>query len=56
MPQISTGQVFSRIVQLVSLMIKESDNLKRRIQNNVNIVIKSFLKVKKLNLTKNKVI
>ena len=37
-------------------MIKESENLKRRIQNNVNIVIKAFLKVKKLNLTKNKVI
>lgn len=56
MPQISTGQVLSRIVQLVSFMIKESEELKKRIQNNVNIVIKAFLKVKKLNLTKNKVI
>ena len=56
MPQISTGQVLSRIVQLVSYMIKESEEVKKRIQNNVNIVIKAFLKVKKLNLTKNKVI
>ena len=37
-------------------MIQESTHLKGIIQNNVNIVIKSFLKVKKLNLTKNKVI
>lgn len=56
MPQISTGQIFSRIVILVSQMIKESVHLKGIIQNNVNIVIKSFLKIKKLNLTKNKLI
>ena len=37
-------------------MIKESVHLKGIIQENVNIVIKSFLKVRKLNLTKNKVI
>lgn len=37
-------------------MIKESSELKKRIQSNVNFVIKAFLKVKKLNLTKNKII
>lgn len=37
-------------------MIKESSELKKRIQNNVNFVIKAFLKVKKLNLSKNKII
>lgn len=37
-------------------MIKESTHLKGIIQHNVNIVIKSFLKIRKLNLTKNKVI
>lgn len=37
-------------------MIKESSHLKGIIQGNVNIVIKSFLKIRKLNLTKNKVI
>lgn len=56
MPQISMGQTFARVVSLVSAMIKESPHLKGIIQNNVSIVIKSFLKVKKLNLTKNKVI
>jgi Mg2+/Co2+ transporter CorB len=56
MPQISTGQIFSRVVALVSSMIKESTHLKGIIQQNVNIVIKSFLKIRKLNLTKNKVI
>jgi hypothetical protein len=56
MPQISTGQIFHKIVSLVSLMIKESVHLKGIIQRNVNIVIKSFLKIRKLNLTKNKLI
>jgi E3 ubiquitin-protein ligase UBR4 len=56
MPQISTGQIFARIVSLVSSMIKESPHLKAIIQDNVFIVIKSFLKVRKLNLTKNKVV
>jgi len=56
LPQISTGQIFSRVVSLVSHMIKESSHLKGIIQGNVNIVIKSFLKIRKLNLTKNKVI
>ena len=37
-------------------MIKESVHLKGIIYQNVNIVIKSFLKIRKLNLTKNKVI
>jgi hypothetical protein len=37
-------------------MIKESEHLKSIIQQNVNIVIKSFLKIRKLNLTKNRVI
>ena len=55
-PQISTGQIFSRVVSLVSSMIKESTHLKGIIYENVNIVIKSFLKIRKLNLTKNKVI
>jgi len=31
MPQISTGQALSRIVQIVSFMIKESPELKKRI-------------------------
>jgi E3 ubiquitin-protein ligase UBR4 len=44
------------VVALVSSMIKESTHLKGIIQHNVNIVIKSFLKIRKLNLTKNKVI
>lgn len=37
-------------------MIKESVHLKAIIQSNVSIVIKSFLKIRKLNLTKNKLI
>ena len=37
-------------------MIRESSHLKGLVQSNVNIVIKSFLKVRKLNLIKNKVI
>jgi len=56
MPSISTGQIFARVVSLVSSMIKESTVLKSIIQRNVSIVIKSFLRVRKLNLTKNKVV
>lgn len=56
MPSISTGQIFARVVSLVSSMIKESAVLKSIIQRNVSIVIKSFLRVRKLNLTKNKVV
>jgi len=56
LPQISTGQIFSRLVSLVSSMIRESAPLKSLVQSNVNIVIKSFLKVRKLNLIKNRVI
>ena len=56
MPQISTGQILSRLVTLISSMVKESTVLKQNIQKNVNIVIKSFLKIRKLNLTKNKMV
>lgn len=56
MPQISTGRIFARVVSLVQGMIKESAHLKSIVTENVNIVIKSFLKIRKLNLTKNKLI
>lgn len=35
-------------------MVKESAYLKNIISNNVSLVIKSFLKIRKLNLIKNK--
>ena len=56
MPQLSTGVTLSRIVALVSTMVKESAYLKNIIQRNVSVVIKSFLRIRKLNLTKNKMI
>ena len=37
-------------------MIKESSLLKQIIYNNVSVVIKSFLKIRKLNLIKNKMV
>lgn len=36
--------------------MKESDYLKRIVKKNVFLVIKSFLKIRKLNLTKNKTV
>jgi hypothetical protein len=37
-------------------MVKESSYLKGIISRNVSVVIKSFLRIRKLNLTKNKII
>lgn len=37
-------------------MIKESEFLKTIIKSNVFLVVKSFLKIRKLNLTKNKIV
>lgn len=56
MPSISTGQSLQRLVNLISQMIKESEQLKQTLKQNVFIVIKSFLKIRKLNLSKNKIV
>jgi hypothetical protein len=44
------------LVNLITSMVKESEFLKTIIKSNVFLVIKSFLKIRKLNLIKNKIV
>jgi E3 ubiquitin-protein ligase UBR4 len=43
-------------VALIATMMKDSEILKKVVQSNVTIVIMSYLRIRKLNLTKNKTI
>ncbi|CDW77116.1 e3 ubiquitin-protein ligase ubr4 [Stylonychia lemnae] len=56
MPQIQTGQLLAKLVSQLASIIKDSLFLKSKIQTNVSLIIKSFLKIRKLNLVKNKLI
>mmetsp|Transcript_44129 Transcript_44129/g.42820 ORF Transcript_44129/g.42820 Transcript_44129/m.42820 type:complete len:132 (-) Transcript_44129:13-408(-) len=56
MPSISVGQSLQRLVNLVTAMIKDSPEIKAIIKSSVFLVIKSFLKIRKLNLVKNKIV
>ena len=51
-----TGQLLSKLVTLISTIAKDSKSMKSTLQIKVDLIIKCFLKIRKLNLIKNKVI
>jgi len=55
MPSVNCGQSLSLLVNLIAKMTA-TDFIKSLVQRQVTVTIKSFLKIKKLNLTKNKYI
>ena len=54
MPQLSAGTSLCRIVEIVSKMMNGKPALTQIVKENVRVVLKSLLKLKKLNLIKNR--
>ena len=54
MPQLSAGQSLCRLVKIVALMMNDQPALTEIVQEQVRVVLKTLLKLKKLNLVKNK--
>jgi len=54
MPQLSAGQSLCRLVRIVALMMKDQPALTQIVQENVRVILKTLLKLKKLTLVKNK--
>ena len=53
MPQLSAGQSLCRLVKIVGLMMIDQPALTEIVQEQVRVVLKTLLKLKKLNLVKN---
>ena len=54
MPHLSAGQSLCRLVRIVALMMKDQPILTQIVQENVKVILKTLLKLKKLTLVKNK--
>ena len=54
MPQLSAGQSLCRLVKVIALMMNDQPALIAIVQQNVRVVLKTLLKLKKLTLVKNK--
>ena len=53
MPQLSAGQSLCRLVRIVALMMNDQPALTEIVQENVRVVLKTQLRLKKLTLVKN---
>lgn len=56
LPAINAGQSLSKLMQMITFIIQSAPYVKDLVAQQVKLVIKSFIKVKKLNLVKNKLV
>jgi len=56
LPAINAGQSLSKLMQIISFMIQSAPYIKSLVQKQVRLVIRSYIKLRKLNLVKNKLV
>lgn len=56
LPAINAGQSLSKLMQIISFMIQKAPYIKSLVKKQVRLVIRSYIKLRKLNLVKNKLV